>query len=97
MGITASYCPTSCLSRETGKPVTDGWRSVVVSQYRPFFSTLFVRSKAACLTTRMGHLGQESRDRADRRDMLEQETRSRMEAEAHFSAYRRDQGRWGGR
>ena len=38
------------LSRETGKPVTEGWSSVVLSQYRRYFSVLFVRVQAACLT-----------------------------------------------
>ena len=76
------------LSRESGKPVTDGWRSVVLSQYRRYFSVLFVKVQSACLTARMGHLGQESRVRAGRRrDLMEQELRSRKEAEAYFSAY----------
>ena len=46
------------LSRESGKPVTDGWRSVVLSQYRRFFSVLFVKVQQECLTTRLGHLGE---------------------------------------
>ena len=45
------------LSRETGRQVTDGWESVILSQYRWYFSVLFVRLQAACLTTRLGHLG----------------------------------------
>ena len=45
------------------------------------------------MTARMGHLGQESRVRAGRRrDLVEQEQRSRKEAEAYFSAYVRGQG-----
>ena len=64
------------LSRESGKPVTDGWRSLVLGQYRRYFSVLFVRVQAACLTARMGHLGQGARDGAGRRrDMMEQEER----------------------
>ena len=43
------------LSRESGKPVTDGWRSVILGQYRRYFSVLFVRAQAACLTSRIGH------------------------------------------
>ena len=43
------------LSRETGKPVTEGWSSVVLSQYRRYFSVLFVRVQAACLTASLPH------------------------------------------
>ena len=35
------------LARETGKPATDGWRSVVLGQYRRYFSVLFVRVQMA--------------------------------------------------
>ena len=45
------------LSRETGKPVTGGWKSAVLSQYRCFISVLFVRVQAACLSARIEHLG----------------------------------------
>ena len=44
------------LAREMGKPITDGWSSVVLSQYRRYFSVLFVKVQAACLTSRLGHL-----------------------------------------
>ena len=81
------------LSRESGKPVTEGWRSVVLSNYCRYFSVLFVKVQSACLTARMGHLGQESGVRAGRRrDLVEQEQRSRREAEAYFSAYVRGRG-----
>ena len=36
-------------SRESGKPVTDGWWNVILGQHRPFFSVLFVKIRAACL------------------------------------------------
>ena len=82
------------LSRESGKPVTDGWRSIVLGQYRRYFSVLFVRVQAACLTSRMGHLGEGARDGAGRRrDMMAQEERGRREAEAYFMAYTRGRGR----
>ena len=42
------------LARELGKPITEGWSSVVISQYRRFFSVLFVKVQAACLTARLG-------------------------------------------
>ena len=44
------------LAREMGKLITDGWSSVVLSQYRRYFSVLFVKVQAACLTSRLGHL-----------------------------------------
>ena len=40
---------------------------MVLSNYCRYFSVLFVKVQAACLTARMGHLGQESRVRAARR------------------------------
>ena len=74
------------LSRESGKPVTDGWRSVVLGQYRRFFSVLFVKVQAACLSARIGHLGLQAREAAGRRrDMMMQEERSRREANAYFA------------
>ena len=82
------------LSRESGKPVTDGWRSVVLAQYRRYFSCLFVRVQAACLCARLGHLGEGARQMAGRRrDLMEQELRARRETEAHFLAYVRGRGR----
>ena len=67
---------------------------MVLGQYRRYFSVLFVRVQAACLTARMGHLGQGARDRAGRRrDMMMQEERGRREAEAYFMAYIRGRGR----
>ena len=82
------------LSRESGKPATDGWRSVVLAQYRRYFSCLFVRVQAACLCARLGHLGEGARQMADRRrDLMEQELRARREPEAYFLAYVRGRGR----
>ena len=82
------------LSRETGRPVTDGWRSVVVGQYRRHFSVLFVKVQAACLSARIGHLGLQAREAAGRRrDLMLQEERSRREANAYFTAYVRGRGR----
>ena len=81
------------LSRESGKPVTDGWRSVILAQYRRYFSVLFVRVQAACLTSRLGHLGEGARQAARRRtDLMDQEERARREAEAYFMAYVRGRG-----
>ena len=81
------------LSRESGKPVTDGWRSVVLAQYRRFFSCLFVRVQAACLSARLGHLGEGARQVAGRRrDLMEQEMRARREGEAFHMAYVRGRG-----
>ena len=81
------------LARESGKPVTDGWRSVVLGQYRRYFSTLFVKVQAACLTARLGHLGPGAREVAGRRrDLMAQEVRARREAEAYHAAYVRGRG-----
>ena len=66
---------------------------MVLSQYRRYFSVLFVRVQAACLTARMGHLGTGAREAAGRRrDLVLQEQRGRKEAEAHHSAYVRGRG-----
>ena len=81
------------LARESGKPATDGWRSILLGQYRRFFSVLFVRVQAACLTARLGHLGMEARGVAGRRrDLLAQEERSRREAQAFHMAHVRGRG-----
>ena len=56
------------LSRESGKPVTDGWRSVILGQHRRFFPVLFVKIQAACLAARMGHLGEGTRQADGRRN-----------------------------
>ena len=82
------------LSRESGKPITDGWRSIVLGQYRRYFSVLFVKVQAACLTARLGHLGEGARVAARRRvDLMDQEERARQEGEAFFMAYIRGRGR----
>ena len=82
------------LARETGKLVTEWWISTVLGQYRRYFSVLFVRVQAACLTARMGHLGSGAREAAGRRrDLLQQEQSSRREAQAYHSAYVRGRGR----
>ena len=47
------------LAREMGKPITEGWSSAVLSLYRRYFSVLFVKVQAACLTARLVHLGPE--------------------------------------
>ena len=44
------------LARESGRLVTDGWRSVILGQYRRYFSTLFVKAVAACLTAKCTRL-----------------------------------------
>ena len=73
--------------------MTEGWRSVVLGQYRRHFSVLFVKVQAACLTARLGHLGAGGRQAAGRRrDLMIQERRSQREAEAYFSAYVRGPG-----
>ena len=81
------------LARESGKPPTDGLRSVILGQYRRYFSTLFVRAQADCLTARIGHLGPAAREVAGRRrEMMEQEARARREAAAYHAAYVRGRG-----
>ena len=66
----------------------------VLGQHRRFFSAPFVRCQAACLVSRMGHLGEGAREAAARRRVWSaQEERSRREGEAFHSAYIRGQGR----
>ena len=86
------------LSRETGRPITDNWVGQVLGQHRRSLSAAFVRAQAACLTSRMGHLGVGAREAAARRTVaMAQETRLQREEEAHFSAYVRGRGGWSGR
>ena len=66
----------------------------MLAQYRRYFSVLFVKVQAACLTARLGHLGEGARVAARRRvDLMDQEERARREAEAYFMAYVRGRGR----
>ena len=61
---------------------------MILGQYHRFFSVLFVRGQAACLTTRLGHLGDDDRDNAGRRrELLVQEERASREAEAFFMVH----------
>ena len=61
---------------------------------RRFFSVLFVKVQAACLSARIGHLGLQAREAAGRRrDLMMQEERSRREANAYFASYVRGRGR----
>ena len=76
------------LSRQEGRPVTDAWTGQVLGQHRRFFSALFVRCQAACLVSRMGHLGEGAKEAAARRKVWSaQELRTRREEEAFHSAY----------
>ena len=82
------------LSRQEGRPVTDAWTGQVLGQHRRFFSALFVRCQAACLVSRMGHLGEGAKEAAARRKVWSaQELRTRREEEAFHSAYIRGRGK----
>jgi hypothetical protein len=86
------------LSRETGRPVTDMWIGQVLAQTRRVLSCVFVRCQAACLTARMGHLGEAAKETAARRQVtMAEEERRRKEQEAYFAAHVRGRGRWAGR
>ena len=66
----------------------------MLGQYRRHFSVFFVKVQAACLTARLGHLGDGARQAAGRRqDIMAQEESGRKEAEAFFTAYVRGRGR----
>ncbi len=83
------------LSRESGWPLSDRQAGLILGQYRRVLSVTFVRSQAACLVARMGHLGESARQCAARRrlDMQEGE-RMRQEAAAYHTAHVRGRGRW---
>ena len=49
------------LSREAGRPLSDRESGHILGQYRRVLSVVFVRSQAACLVARVGHLGQAAR------------------------------------
>ena len=85
------------LSREAGRPLSDIEAGLILTQYRRVLSVVFVRSNAACLVARMGHLGQEARDCAERRrEAMREGERMRLEAAAYHSAHVRGRGRWAG-
>ena len=84
------------LSREAGRPLSDRESGHILGQYRRVLSVSFVRSQAACLVARVGHLGQQARECAGRRTMAMAEgVRMRQEAAAHHAAHIRGRGRWG--
>ena len=85
------------LSREAGRPLSDIEAGLILTQYRRVLSVVFVRSNAACLVARMGHLGQAARDCAERRrEAMREGERMRLEAAAYHSAHVRGRGRWAG-
>ena len=56
----------------------------------------FVRSQAACLVARVGHLGQAAMECAGRRRVaMAERVRMRQEAAAYHAAHIRGRGRWG--
>ena len=84
------------LSRETGRPLSDSETGHILGQYRRVLSVTFVRSQAACLVARMGHLGQAARECAGRRRVaMADGERMRQEAAAFHTAHIRGRGRWG--
>ena len=66
----------------------------MLGQHRRFFSALFVRCQAACLVSRMGHLGEGAREAAARRRVWHaEEERTQREGEDFHTAYIRGRGR----
>ena len=77
------------MDRETGH---------ILSQHRWVLSISFVQSQAACLVTRMGHLGEAVRECAGRRRVamsMADGERMRQEAAAFPTAHIRVRGCWG--
>ena len=65
-----------------------------MTQYRRVLSVVFVRSQAACMVARMGHLGEAARECAGRRrEAMREGERMRLEAAAYYSAHMRGRGR----
>ena len=86
---------TLYLSREAGRPLSDREAGLILGQYRRVLSATFVRSNAACLVARMGHLGELARECAGRRRVAMAEgVRMRQEAAAYHAAHIRGRGRW---
>ena len=84
------------LSREAGRPLSDRESGHILGQYRRDLSVSFLRSQAACLVARVGHLGQAARECAGRRTVAMAEgVRMRQEAAAYHAAHIRGRGRWG--
>ena len=84
------------LAREAGRPLSDREAGFILGQYRRVLSVTFVRSNAACLVARMGHLGEAARECAGRRRLAMAEgVRMRQEAAAYHAAHIRGRGRWG--
>ena len=50
-----------------GRPLSDKESGRILGQYRRVLSVTFVRSQAACLVARVGHLGQAARECIRRR------------------------------
>jgi hypothetical protein len=83
------------LAREAGRPLSDRETGHILGQYRRVLSVTFVRSQAACLVARMGHLGQAARECAGRRRVaMADGERMRQEAASFHAAHIRGRGRW---
>ena len=81
------------LSREAGRPLSDRETGHILGQYLHVLSVTFVRSQAACLVARMGHLGEGAREcAAGRRVAMGEGERMRQEAADFHTAHIR--GRW---
>ena len=67
-----------------------------MGQFRRVLLRSFLRSQAACLVARVGHLGQAARECAGRRRVAMAEgVRMRQEAAAYHAAHIRGRARWG--
>ena len=76
------------LARQSGRPVTDHWIGQVLGQHRRSMSAAFIKAQAACLVSRMGHLGPGSRAAAATRNLaMGLEVRIEREQEAYYMAH----------
>ena len=81
------------LSREAGRPLSDRETGHILGQFRRVLSVTFVKSQAACMVARMGHIGEAARECAARRRVaMVEDERMRMEAAAFFAAHVRGRG-----
>ena len=76
------------LSRSGGILLDDSKLSLILQQYRRRFSVCAIRSQAACLLSRLGHISEGARLAAQRRaHFMSKEEASRRELRSHFDAY----------
>ena len=80
-------------ARATGKESSENDLGIIISHFRKYLLTAFIRAQSLCLINRLSHLGEGAKSAASRMSLTKSlELGSRREREAHFQAHIRGMG-----